>query len=47
MSRRVTLPHAMTVTDEWGRVLCPEATPCSSFETTPLVDGESVLYWLS
>ena len=44
--RTVTLPRSLPVRSEWGEVVCPAATPCNAFETPPLTDGESILYWV-
>ena len=44
-SRRVVqLPGGLLVTSEWGDVVCSK--PCVSFLTPPLMDGESILYWV-
>jgi hypothetical protein len=46
-SRRVTLPGSFVVTSEWGDVVCPQSSPCTTFATQPMDDAESTLYWLS
>jgi hypothetical protein len=46
-SRRVTLPGPFGVTSEWGDVVCPQSSPCTTFATPEMDDAESTLYWLS
>jgi hypothetical protein len=46
--RRVHLPRKLAVKSEWGGdSVCATESPCDSFETEELANGESILYWLA